>query len=813
MVDTHTTRFLPQIGPWTQNTNITAHGDLYATYHLQGFASELAAASGLKGLRAGLNQLAISTGKPETEWWVHLTRRRLPHMTDLPPCSGWFAQRFDAAYRECMDGDASLFANDLWFTVLLRAPAGLGAGLKATFAAARRLLTSGKGNAAVPGPEAAFLQEFDDLAAKVHQGLRMYGPRRLGLVPGGKPGVWFNQIDEAFHLILNNAYRRMPVSMGRCGRNIDPYEVEYGHRDWSVNTGSESRTLGTIYTFLNYPALESPVMFDDLLSAPFPFTMTNSALFMRSSKTLEWLSTHTKQMISGNDVAKSQQAQLTKAADRLQSRSNVWLSHNWSLAIFSRRDLPDLDRNAVAAETILDEAAVNAVREDKGLKPARFAQLPGNRRWCTRPQKIPSDNFASFAAMNNVPKGRMKGRWGPPLLILRTHADTEYPLHFQVQGSAQIPKEDLGNMYVSGPAGSGKTGLIGSLGLLASRQGARVVVVDKDCGLAPMVLAAGGSYLALPNGEPTGLAPLRCLTNSPADLDYMGKLIRMLITADGRGEIDPDEDDRLSRAIERQMQLPPQMRELAGVAVALGQAKENGARSRLRKWCRGQRLGWVLDGDADLLDTSKGIFGYDTTDMLKNKEVVGPVLSYIFYRTRKLIDGTPIVLAIDEMWHAAQNETFAADNNDQLKTIRKNEGIVLLSTQSTEDVLKLPDAHTYLQQIPTKIFFSDQDASAKSLIDGFKLTTAEFEAVTSKLSTMKHAFLMKRPGGSTICRFDLGRRPDQIAVISGRRSTYELALELRRKHGEEPQLWVPHFERLAPGLVDDPQLQRKEKAA
>ena len=734
-------------------------------------------------------------------------------MTDLPPCSGWFAQRFDAAYRECMDGDASLFANDLWFTVLLRAPAGLGAGLKATFAAARRLLTSGKGNAAVPGPEAAFLQEFDDLAAKVHQGLRMYGPRRLGLVPGGKPGVWFNQIDEAFHLILNNAYRRMPVSMGRCGRNIDPYEVEYGHRDWSVNTGSESRTLGTIYTFLNYPALESPVMFDDLLSAPFPFTMTNSALFMRSSKTLEWLSTHTKQMISGNDVAKSQQAQLTKAADRLQSRSNVWLSHNWSLAIFSRRDLPDLDRNAVAAETILDEAAVNAVREDKGLKPARFAQLPGNRRWCTRPQKIPSDNFASFAAMNNVPKGRMKGRWGPPLLILRTHADTEYPLHFQVQGSAQIPKEDLGNMYVSGPAGSGKTGLIGSLGLLASRQGARVVVVDKDCGLAPMVLAAGGSYLALPNGEPTGLAPLRCLTNSPADLDYMGKLIRMLITADGRGEIDPDEDHRLSRAIERQMQLPPQMRELAGVAVALGQAKENGARSRLRKWCRGQRLGWVLDGDADLLDTSKGIFGYDTTDMLKNKEVVGPVLSYIFYRTRKLIDGTPIVLAIDEMWHAAQNETFAADNNDQLKTIRKNEGIVLLSTQSTEDVLKLPDAHTYLQQIPTKIFFSDQDASAKSLIDGFKLTTAEFEAVTSKLSTMKHAFLMKRPGGSTICRFDLGRRPDQIAVISGRRSTYELALELRRKHGEEPQLWVPHFERLAPGLVDDPQLQRKEKAA
>ena len=555
-------------------------------------------------------------------------------------------------------------------------------------------------------------------------------------------------------------------------------------------------------------------MFDELLSAPFPFTMTNSGQFQRSSKMLEWLSTHTKQMISGNDVAKSQQAQLVKAADSLQSRNNVWVSHNWSLAVFAHnRDLRDLDRSAVEAETILGNAAVNPVREDKALKAARFAQLPGNRRWCTRPQKIPSDNFASFAAMNNVPKGRMKGRWGPPLLILRTHADTEYPLHFQVQGSAQIPKEDLGNTFLSGPAGSGKTGLAGTMVLTASRQGARVVVVDKDCGLAPMVLAAGGSYLALPNGEPTGLAPLRSLIEQPCGLDYLGKLIRMLIMADGRGEIDPDEDDRLSRAIERQMQLPPDMRELAGVAVALGQAKENGARARLRKWCRGQRLGWVLDGDADLLDTSRRHVGYDTTDMLKNKEVVGPILSYIFYRTRKLIDGTPIVLAIDEMWHAAQNDTFAADNNDQLKTIRKNEGVVLLSTQSTEDVLKLPDAHTYLQQIPTKIFFSDTDASPKSLIDGFNLTTAEFEAVTKKLGTMKHAFLMKRPGGSTICRFDLGRRPDQIAVISGRRSTYELALALRRKHGEDPQLWVPHYERLAPGLVDDPPLKRKEKAA
>jgi type IV secretion system protein VirB4 len=810
MVDRHTQRFLPQVGPWTENANITARGDLYATFHLYGFASELAAASSLLGLRAGLNQIAINTGRPNTEWWVHLTRRKRRGMTNLPPCSGWFAQRFDAAYRECMSGD--LYENDLWFTVLLRAPVGVRAGLKGVFSSARQLLTLGKGKVSLTTPEATFLQEFDDLAAKVHQSLRMYGPTRLKLVKGAN-GIWYNQIDEAFHLILNNSYRRIPVSKGRCGRNIDPYEVEYGDRDWCVNTGSVTKRYGTSYSFMSYPAQDNPVMFDPLLSAPFPFTMTNSALFLRSSKMIEWLNTHTKQMKSGNDAAKSQQKQLVTTRDKLQSRDNVMVSHHYSLAVFSDRDLVDLDKNAVEAETLLGNAGINPVREDKSIKPARFAQLPGNLRWRTRPQKIPSDNFASMAAMNNVPKGRLRGRWGPPLLIFRTHADTEYPFHFQVQGSAQIPKEDLGNTFVSGPSGSGKTGLVGSLCVAASRQGARVVVVDKDCGLAPMVLATGGSYLALPNGEPTGLAPLQTLTNTPGDLDYLGKLVRMLIMSDGRGEIDPDEDDRLGRAIARQLELPPKMRELAGIAVALGQVKENGARARLRKWCRGQRLGWVLDGEIDRLDTSHAMWGYDTTDMLKNKEVVGPVLSYIFHRTRKLLNGRPIVLAIDEMWHAAQNETFEDDNNDQLKTIRKNEGIVLLSTQNSQDVLNLKNAHTYLQQIPTKIFFSDQDASAKSLIDGFKMTTAEFEATTTKLSTMPHAFLLKRPGGSTICRFDLSRRPDQIAVISGRRALYDLALDLRRKHGEAPELWVPHYERLAPLVVDDPVLQHKEKAA
>ena len=397
--------------------------------------------------------------------------------------------------------------------------------------------------------------------------------------------------------------------------------------------------------------------------------------------------------------------------------------------------------------------------------------------------------------------------------MLRTTADTEYAFHFQVQGSAQIPAEDLGNCLLIGPAGSGKTGLLGSVSLMALRRPeARIVIVDKDYGLSVMVRAAGGSYLVLPSGSPSGLAPLQGLSNSPDDLTFLEKFIRNLILADGRGDLSSDEDERLGRAVARQMEMPPAMRGLAGIAVMLGQRSKDGAAARLRKWCRGERLGWAFDNERDELDMTPRIVGFDTTALLRDEQVCSPTLSYLFYRTRKLIDGRPIILAIDEFWQTDKVPAFREENNDHLKTIRKNEGVVLLATQSARDAINSPNSHTFKQQVPTKIFFGDESASRADLVDELGLTEAEYLAVTQQLPNMRHTFLIKRPGGSVLCRFDLSGARDKIAVVSGRRATYELMNRLVAQHGPDPEAWVPYFERLAPGVVDAPTLQQAEAA-
>ena len=87
------------------------------------------------------------------------------------------------------------------------------------------------------------------------------------------------------------------------------------------------------------------------------------------------------------------------------------------------------------------------------------------------------------------------------------------------------------------------------------------------------------------------------------------------------------------------------------IAELVGQAREgerDSAADRLKKWCRGEHLGWALDGERDELDMCRRLTGIDTTALLKDEIVCSPVLAHIFYRVRKLINGRPLVLGVDE---------------------------------------------------------------------------------------------------------------------------------------------------------------------
>lgn len=806
MTDRFTRTFLPLIGHWTETTGITRGGALVAVLHVVGYAGELASAAQLVAQCEGENLVIRNVAAPGLEVWTHFVRRPEQAARALPDCRSWYARRFDAEYRERCLGSA-LFRNDLFVTIVMQPDAGLAASLRALRRHAVPWKRGGKGPFAHARADDWFLREFEDVVSKVEAGLSRLGARRLGM--RRENGVWFSEIAEAQYQALNGYYRPIPLTCGDLGALL--YQDRFVFGAGAVEQrGTSGSWYAAALSIKEYPARTHPLMFDALLRVPCGVVATDSFICRQKAQVLDQINFRGKQMMSAADPAVSQIAELAQLADDVQSNRAVFGSHH-RVVVVRTRTLEGLGRAASHVQALMASAGMTVVREDRALKAAVFSQLPGNRGWRVRPGGLNSRNYASLAALNNVPAGSRRHRWGAPLICFRTTADTEYAFGFHVTDAPTLPAEDLGTSVLTGGPGAGKTTLLGGMLLSAERQGARVVVIDKDCGLAPMCRATGGVYLVLPAGEPSGLAPLRGLADTPEDRSFLEDFIKNLILSDGGKPLTPDEDARLKRAVALQMRMPAEMRTLEGVAGMLGQRDMEGAAARLRSWCRDGRLGWAFDGDHDDLRLDARLIGFDTTALLKNPAVSAPTLAYLFYRTRKLLDGTPFVLAVDEFWQAFRVPSFVAMAEDQIRTIRKKEGVVLMATQSPHDLVVSPIAHLFKQSVPTKIFFGDEGADPNDLA-ALDLTAQEIRVVKQTLPLMRHAFLVKRPGGSVICRFDLSAIRHHVAVLSGREATYGLMLRLIGRHGDRPEDWVPTFEAQAHLAAVAPSQHQHDKA-
>ena len=89
------------------------------------------------------------------------------------------------------------------------------------------------------------------------------------------------------------------------------------------------------------------------------------------------------------------------------------------------------------------------------------------------------------------------------------------------------------------------------------------------------------------------------------------------------------------------------------------------------------------------------------------------------------MDGSPMMMFIDEGWKILNDEKFSGFVTDKLKTIRKLNGIVGFGTQSAKDIVASKMAHTLLEQSPTNLFFPNPKADDLSYREGFKLSSRE----------------------------------------------------------------------------------------
>jgi len=767
--------YLPYLGHVGPQTVLLEDGSLLAMAQLDGVPFELEDHSIRNGRLRLINTVLRNIADDNIALYSHLVRWPIAEAAEPPSFRSRFAADLDAGYRDRVLNDR-LFQNNHFLTLIVSPRSALGP------ETARRLARWRKRPAEVGGQ---LRQELEDVWQVLSSGLSEFRVRRLGVYEWH--GLAFSEIAESLRLFITGDRLRVPVVSGHLGASLYTDRVICGRRGFEVRAPGGSR-FGTIFAFREYPAKTRAGMLNGLLSVPFCMVLAQSFRFLTRAQAHDKLSLKAAQMVSAADKAASQIVGLEEAADALASNDFVMGAHHLSLAIRAESLEKVRDYAAQARSRLTDSGAVVA-EESLGLEAAFWAQLPGNFQWRTRPGAINSRNFAGLSSLDNYPAGSPGGHWGAAIARFRSNGGTAYDYVPHVA--------DVGMTAIFGPTGSGKTAfLMFMLAMLeqpmVGRNGA-VVFFDKDRGGELLVRATGGTYLVLRRGEDSGLAPLKGLQDSPTARDFLREWVSALIQSDGKGALTPEEHHRLERGVARQMNLPADMRSLAGLREFLGHADANGAGARLEKWCRGQSQGWAFDGDSDEVSLDAAITGFDMTHLLELEQVCAPAAAYLLHCVAAVMDGRRFVMACDEFRAYLLNAQFTAVIDNFLLTVRKNNGMLILSTQQPEHVLSSPIGHSLVAQCQTKILFPSPTADRNAYIGGLKCTEGEYRAVREDMLAGKRCFLLKREGGSVICEFDLSSMREYLAVLSGRANTVRFCDKLRQEFGEAPEQWLPEF--------------------
>jgi type IV secretion system protein VirB4 len=776
----------------------TVFGDYVQVFRLGGASFESADDVYLNTLNERLNILWRNIASPNVALWVQVIRRREYCGLHSEPAEG-FACHLARKYRERLARE-TLMVNELFLALLYRPVANVTTGVVA------RLLSRAQ-------PDAVRLELTDalDACAKLGQtllaSLAHYDPELLGAYRDRD--TWCSSLLEYLGLLVNGEWQRMPLPRGPVNQALATTRLLFGAEAIEYRTPSCTR-VGAILGIKEYSTPTVVGMYNRLLSAPFPFVLTQSFTFLSKAASQGLLQRQFHRMGNAGDFAVSQAAELKEALDALTGNEFVMADHHFCLQVLADLDRADsasavrlkvLNDRVALARSLLADTGMTVAREDLALEAAFWAQLPGN--FAMRPRRAPitSRNFAAMMPFHNYPAGRATGNhWGEALALLSTSAQSPYYFSLHASDPADPDggsRKDTGHTFICGPTASGKTVFIGFMVAMLHRQQATQVVFDKDRGLEILVRALGGEYLTLQNGLATGFNPLQ-LEPTPGHLEFVKTWLRALACPVGHRPLTVRENADLDQALRGTLALDLRARRLSRLVEFLDSTDSEGLFARLGRWCgvTGGDYAWVFDNPEDRVAPSlhgPAVIGFDVTEFLGNDVTRPPVTLYLFHLVRRLLDGRRLVCWMDEFWRLLADPAFESFAKDGPKTWRKLNGVMCLATQSASDVLGSSISRTIIEQTPTKVFFPNSEADEGEYTAGFGLTEREFRLIKEQLSPGSRSFLVKQGHHSVVCRLDLHGFESELAVISGRASQIERMHQIMAEHGPDPARWLPVF--------------------
>src|SRR5579872_6805268 len=562
----------------------------------------------------------------------------------------------------------------------------------------------------------------DGDAREVQRGFVDRTERILGLVEGFMPEIdWLDDAQTLTYLHSTISTKRQRVRVPEIPMHLDALLA-----DRPLTGGLEPR-LGSahlrVLTIVGFPTATTPGILDELNRLAFPYRWATRAIMLDKQDATRLLTKIRRQWFAKRKsvAAILKEVMTNEATSLLDSDAN-------NKALDADAALQELGSDAIGqafvtatltvwdddprvaddklrmAEKVIQGRDFTCMAESVNAVEAWLGSLPGHVYANVRQPPVSTLNLAHMIPLSAVWAGpaRDEHLGAPALFLAKTEGATPFRFSLHVG--------DVGHTLVVGPTGAGKSVLLALMALQFRRYpNAQIFVFDFGGSVRAAALAMGGDWHDLGGAladkvcEAVALQPLARIDDS-SERAWAADWVAALLAREGLS-ITPELKEHLWSALTSLSSAPPQERTLTGLSVLLQSAT---LKQALQPYTVGGPWGRLMDAETERLSFSD-IQAFET-EGLYGTGAAPAVLSYLFHRIGKRLDGRPTLIVIDEGWLALDDPGFSTQLREWLKTLRKKNASVNFAAQGLTDISESTIAPVIIESCPTRLFLPNERA-------------------------------------------------------------------------------------------------------
>lgn len=492
-------------------------------------------------------------------------------------------------------------------------------------------------------------------------------------------------------------------------------------------TGGLSPVLGNqhlrILTITGFPSITMPGILDELNQLAFPYRWSTRTIMLDkqdATKLLTKIRRHwfakrksvaaiLKEVMTNEastliDADAQNKAMDADAALQELGADNIGQAYVTATVCVWDENPKNADEKLRLVEKVIQGRDFTCMAESINAVDAWLGSLPGHAYANVRQPPISTMNIAHMIPLSAVWAGSLYDEHfnQPPLFFGRTEGSTPFRFSLHVG--------DVGHTLVIGPTGAGKSVLLALMAMQFRRyRASQIFAFDFGGSIRAATLAMDGEWRDLGGAltdnaiDSVALQPLAHI-DGLGEKSWVADWIAGILTRE-KIVLKPEDKEQIWSALSSLASAPIQERTLTGLSALL-QSKH--LKNALKAYCINGAYGRLLDAEAERLGETD-VLAFETEGLIKSKAAPA-VLSYLFHQIEKRLTWRPTLIIIDEGWLALDDEGFAEQLREWLKTLRKKNASVIFATQSLSDIENSPIASAIIESCPTRLFLANERA-------------------------------------------------------------------------------------------------------